>query len=106
MAASVTVSVMGRSYEIACDPGQEERVRRLAGDIDKRATDLLKRVGAVGEGRLLFMVALLFADELADVRAALERERDGAAPADSELAGGIAGLAARLDAIAERLESA
>ena len=74
MPATVTVSVVGRSYEIGCDPGQEERVRKLAADIDRRANDLLKSVGSVGEGRILFMTALLLADELADLKTLLERD--------------------------------
>ncbi len=49
--------MVGRSYEIGCDDGQEEHVRKLAADIDRRASDLLKSVGAVGEGRILFMTA-------------------------------------------------
>ena len=106
MPATVTVSVVGRSYEIGCDPGQEERVRKLAADIDRRANELLKSVGAVGEARILFMAALLIADELADLKTVLERERQAAAPSDEALAGSIDLLARRLDSIAERLESA
>ena len=106
MPATVTVSVVGRSYEIGCDPGQEERVKKLAADIDRRANDLLKSVGAVGEARLLFMAALLIADEMDDIKGALERERKALEPADAAIASGIDRLAQRLDAIAERLENA
>jgi cell division protein ZapA len=106
MPATVTVSVAGRSYEIGCDEGQEDRVRKLAADIDRRASDLLKSVGQVGEGRILFMTALLIADELADMRVALERERSVAVQSDSIVADGVTALARRVDAIAERLESA
>ncbi len=106
MPATVTVTVVGRSYEIGCDDGQEEHVRKLAADIDRRASDLLKSVGAVGEGRILFMTALLIADELADMRSALDRERNAAVQSDSIVADGVTALARRVDAIAERLENA
>ena len=106
MPATVTVQVNGRSYEVACDEGQEERVKKLAADIDKRANDLLKSVGAVGEGRILFMTALLLADELSDLKTHLEAEQRAAAQTDTAVATGITALAKRLDAIAERLESA
>ena len=106
MPVTVTVSVIGRSYEIGCDEGQEERVRKLAADIDKRANELLKSVGSVGEGRIMFMTALLLADENADLKAALEAEGRAAAETDTAVAGGINALAKRLDAIAERLERA
>ncbi|HEY1721354.1 MAG TPA: cell division protein ZapA [Magnetospirillaceae bacterium] len=106
MPATVTVSVVGRSYEIACDEGQEDRIRKLAADIDKRASDLLKSVGAVGEARILFMTALLIADELADLRTTLDRERSVSAQSDTSVAEGVTALARKVDAIAERLESA
>jgi cell division protein ZapA len=106
MPATVTVSVVGRSYEIGCDEGQEDRVRRLAAEIDKRANDLLKSVGSVGEGRILFMTALLLADELGDLKSSLENEQRAAVESDAAMATGITALAKRLDAIAERLESA
>lgn len=106
MPATVTVSVAGRSYEIGCDDGQEERVRSLAADIDRRVNDLLKSVGAVGEARLLFMAALLIADELADLKGMLAHERQAAGEADAALANGVIALARQVDAIAERLESA
>ena len=106
MPATVTVSVVGRSYEIGCDDGQEERVKKLAADIDRRANDLLKSVGAVGEGRILFMTALLIADELSDLKSTLERERQAAGEADAAVAEGVTSLARRVDAIAERLENA
>jgi cell division protein ZapA len=106
MPATVTVSVVGRSYEIGCDDGQEERVRKLAADIDRRANELLKSVGAVGEGRILFMTALLIADELADLKVTVDRERQAAGEADLAVAAGVTALARRVDAIAERLESA
>jgi cell division protein ZapA len=106
MPASVTVTVAGRNYEIACDDGQEDRVRKLAADIDRRASDLMRSVGSVGETRILFMTALLIADELADMRAALEREKSASSQTDSVVAESVTALARRLDAIAERLESA
>jgi cell division protein ZapA len=106
MAATVTVTIVGRSYEVTCDPGQEDYVRRLSEEVDRRAAALLRNVGNVGEARLLIMAALTLADELAETKEAIERERAAAEPTDAALAGGIEKLARRLDAIAERLESA
>lgn len=106
MPSAVTVSIVGRNYEIACDEGQEDYLRNLAADLDRRASDLLRSVGAVGEARLLVMLALLLADELSEHRSALERLQKAGDPADAALAGGIQALARRLDAIAERLENA
>ena len=106
MPAAVTVSIVGRSYDIACDEGQQDHVRKLAADIDRRANELLKSVGSVGEMRILVMTALLLADELAELRQALDGEREAAERADATIASGVTALSRRLDAIAERLESA
>ncbi len=106
MPATVTVSVAGRSYDIACDEGQQDHIRRLAADIDRRAGELVKSVGSTGETRTLVMTALLIADELAELRQALDGEREAADRADAAIASGVTALSRRLDAIAERLESA
>ena len=94
--AEVTVSIMERRYRIACRDGDEDRILALAADIDRRARDIESRIGPQGEGRLLVAVALLLADELEDARAGA-----GVLGADE-----AAALAARIDALADRLASA
>jgi len=116
MASTVSVSIVGRAYELNCDPGQEDYLRSLAEDVDGRATELLKLVGQVGDARLLVMVALSMADEMVDLKRTVDRHSDvlEAAPepaipsetADSLLAGGIEALARRIEAIADHLEKA
>lgn len=103
MAARVTISIVGRAYEISCDEGQETVVLDLAKEVDRRASDLMRSVGQVGDARLLAMVALLMVDEIADLR---RRLGEGDHPGDSALASGIEVLARRVDAIADRLGSA
>lgn len=106
MAANVSITVVGRTYEISCDDGQEDDVRALAAEVDRRAGDLLRQVGQVGDARLLVMVALMMADEINELR----RRDEGGQPnddrVDQALAGTIDALAKRIDAIAERLEKA
>lgn len=114
MAASVAVTIVGRTYELNCDPGQEDYLRSLAEDVDRRATELLKLVGQVGDARLLVMVALSMADEMVDLKRTVDRhsealESQPSAPSDSAdtlLAGGIEALARRIEAIADHLEKA
>ncbi|HEX6978047.1 MAG TPA: cell division protein ZapA [Alphaproteobacteria bacterium] len=65
--AEMTVTINGRAYQVACEDGQEAHLQRLATYIDQRVADLVKDVGQVGDARLLVMVSLLIADELADV---------------------------------------
>ena len=110
MSATVAITIVGRSYEISCDEGQEEYLTALAAEIDRRADTLLRSVGQVGDARLLVMVALLMADEINALRrgkgAAAGAPAPDQAAADAALADGIDSVARRIDAIAERLEKA
>lgn len=110
--SQVSVTVNGHPYKIACEDGQEPRIRRLAQYVDARVGEFVRDVGQVGEARLLLLAALVIADELSDANEALQQEQsrnraalievDGAVDA---AAGGIHGLAQRIEAIAARLES-
>ncbi len=109
--AEVTLTINGRNYTIACDDGQEAHLRHLAGHIDQRVGELSESVGQVGEPRLLVMASLLIADELSDAYSQIaELERDGTGPgrdaAEHAVVETLEGCASRLEAIAERLESA
>jgi len=110
--AQVKVSILGRSYEVACDDGQEAHLSRLGDYVDKRIIELVAAVGEVGEARLLVMVALLLADELSDVYAELEVARSSGAgvtalwSAEDALSTNNENLAKRIEVIAERLEQA
>ncbi|RMF12836.1 MAG: cell division protein ZapA [Alphaproteobacteria bacterium] len=64
----VTVTVHGNQYRLACRDGDEKRIEGLAADIDRRAHEISRQLGAQGEARLMLLVALLLADELADLR--------------------------------------
>jgi cell division protein ZapA len=70
----VEVMVNGREYQVACDTGQEDRLRDLA---NKRVQALAKSVGQVGDSRLMLMAGLVLADELSNATAkASEREKE------------------------------
>jgi cell division protein ZapA len=113
----VAVTVHGRSYPIACDDGQEEHVVRLASYLDKRASELERTVGLVSEARMLVMISLLVADELAEAHDELRRAREalvsaegaarkaGAEAVERRVSPMIERLAVRLDDIAARLEA-
>lgn len=102
----VSVIINGRAYPVACDEGQEQRIRDLARVIDGKVGTFARQLGQAGEARLLVMAALVLADELVEANEALNHMRaqpagpDGAAAAD-----GIDQLAARIEAVAARLET-
>lgn len=105
----VQIRINGRSYEIACDDGEEDHVAELGRFIDKRVGDLAQRLGQVGDSRLLVMAALVIADELSEAYGALEDARLGELAAgrpalDSDQAANLSALAERIDLIAAGLE--
>lgn len=111
--AQVTLTVNGRSYEVACDDGQEEHLTVLARQLDERIRDLAASVGAVGESRLLLMASLLIAHELHENRRELGRLGERGTPADARAAtaaeeraaSALEGCAERLEHIVQRLEA-
>jgi cell division protein ZapA len=108
----VTVVINGRAYTIACEPGEEDRVRQLGRSIDAKVVGFAKDAPQAGEARLLVMAALMLADELSEAREALRRMRGaggavGIGAGDEEvLASGIERLALRIETVAARLEAA
>ena len=110
----VAVTINGRSYEVACDDGQEDHLVRLASYIDKKMAELVTSVGQIGDTRLLVMSALLLADELSEAYselAALRGDDDEVPagrvpdrPVNETLVTGIETLAQRVEDIAARLE--
>ena len=84
----VNVMVNNRAYTIACDEGEEEHLKELAGHVDSKVRELLGSVGQVGDQRLMLMAALLVADEFLTVKAqseALKSELAGLANVREEL---------------------
>lgn len=111
--AQVSVTINGRAYQIACDDGQEEHLRQLAGYIDRRVAELVAAMGQIGDMRLLVMVSLLIADELSEVtrqlddtRKTSDDARSTASKADAQAASALESIATRIEDIAARLEHA
>ena len=69
----VDININGRLYAVACDDGQENRVRELAGMVDSRVKQLTGPgpVGGVGETQILVLAGLMLADELSETKAAV-----------------------------------
>ena len=62
----VALSLNGRNYRLACEDGEEERLRELAQCVKAKLETLVTEFGQVGETRLMVMAALLLADDLLD----------------------------------------
>jgi len=104
------LTINGRTYPVACEEGEEARLKELALYLDRKTVEFARKLGQIGEARLLVLAALLITDELAEAHAALRRTP----PADTGMANGVDAdalahglveLAERIDAIADRLEN-
>ena len=63
--SNITLTIGGRDYAVACDPGEEAQVAKLGAMIDAKLTAM----GTAGqnETRSLLFAALLLADEVYEV---------------------------------------
>ena len=113
--AKVDISINGRVYAVACDEGQEGRVRDLAGMMESRVRQLTgaSPVGSFGETQILVLAALMLADELTETKAALDARPTAPAPAAADgsadeelLVAAVEHLTGRITDIADRLDRA
>ena len=112
----VDVSINGRSYAVACDEGQQDRVRELAGMVDSRVKQLIGPgpVGGIGETQILVLAGLMLADELTETKAAAGGQAKPAAPVEPSLSAedeellvaAVDHLTDRIGVIADRLARA
>ena len=107
--AQVSITLRGRTYQIACDDGQEAHLSRLGRYLDERVTKLLESTGPVSDSMLLVMVSLLIADELSDAAGELENLRrsgkgEARIEAEEAIVTAIDSMATRIDSLAEKLE--
>ena len=105
--STVSLTIAGRLYEVACQDTQVDHLRALAARVDGRAESLLKQLGLQPEARLLLMVALTLADELADTQNARDQAQalaDKLTAADAGAASAVMELAERIESIARRLD--
>lgn len=62
---TVSVSIGGRSFAVACQDGEEDYLRTAAAYIDTEAQALGDQAGSLTESRLLLMSGLMLADRTA-----------------------------------------
>lgn len=66
--AEVKIFINGRSYDIACDAGQEGRIVDLATYIDQKLQQISRSGSSHNDAHLMVLTALVLADELFDER--------------------------------------
>ena len=103
----IKITITGRDYMVACNPGEEQRLKTLGAMVDASAHEAGGGSGSLNETRTLLFAALLLADKLHDAGSGPQdgqaNAQTGAAMAQS--ADALESLAARLENLALRLEN-
>ena len=68
----VTVNINNRTFQIACEDGEEARLKELASFFSRHVDQLQGRFGHIGDARIYVMAGLLIADKLSDALTQIE----------------------------------
>jgi cell division protein ZapA len=102
--ANIDIEVAGRRYNVACRDGEEEHLRSVAAEVDRRAQDATAALGSLTETRQLLFAALLIADDIKEIRAGAGIPDPVPPPPDPAVAMALERLASRVESLAESLE--
>ncbi|GAB4360093.1 MAG: cell division protein ZapA [Oricola sp.] len=115
--SQVTVSIDGKAYRMACDPGQEEHLQELAARFDQYVRHLKESFGEIGDLRITVMAGIMVMDEFTELEKrikgleseieSLRRTRDEALEradnADSYLMERLSAVAGKIEAVAGKM---
>jgi len=102
--ASIDIEIAGRRYDVACRDGEEDHLRSVAAEVDRRAKDAVTALGSLTETRQLLFAALLIADDIKEIRAGAGIPEPTPPPPDPAVAQALEKLAQRMEALADSLE--
>ena len=111
------VTIGGRPFTVACQPGEEHFLRSAAGMLDAEAQPIVAQLGRLPEAKMLLMAGLMLADKTAAVEDELRALRARVAELEArpvatrdvavvpkQVSDTLAELAARAEAMAARME--
>ena len=93
----VEIAIGGRTFEVACQEGEEHYLHSAAKMLDDEAAHLSDQIGRMPEARMLLMAGLMLADKTAGLE-------DKVRKADGQMAGLQAQIDQLQDRPAERVE--
>ncbi len=65
--AEVNLTIDGRNYGIACDDGQESRLKQLGGYVEQRLREVSGGGASVNKAQTMVLTSLVLADEIFDL---------------------------------------
>ena len=74
--ATVNIKFNGKDYLLSCDDGQEESLKKLTSFLDNKYLELKKKLGNIGENKLLLITAIKLIDEHFDLRRRISEQKN------------------------------
>ena len=81
----VTIEIGGRSFDVACQEGEEHYLQSAAKMLDEEASVLAAQIGRIPEARMLLMAGLMLADKTAGIQDKLREAENRMAEKEAEL---------------------
>ncbi|MTI44975.1 cell division protein ZapA [Roseibium hamelinense] len=117
--AQISVTINGRSFRMACDDGEEERLEGLAERFDGWISELRGAFGEIGDQRLTVMAGIMATDQLSELEKKVERLEaeletaqsqrlealEYSAVQEAEVAGAINDIASQIEGLANGLSA-
>ena len=74
--ANVNIKFNGKDYLLSCDDGQEESLKKLTSFLDNKYLELKKKLGNIGENKLLLITAIKLIDEHFDLTRRINEQKN------------------------------
>ena len=74
--ANVNIKFNGKDYLLSCDDGQEESLKKLTSFLDNKYLELKKKLGNIGENKLLLITSIKLIDEHFDLRRRISEQKN------------------------------
>lgn len=81
----IEIEIGGRTFEVACQEGEEHYLKFAAKMLDEEASVLASQIGRIPEARMLLMAGLMLADKTAGMQDKLREAEDKLMEKDAEL---------------------
>ena len=73
--ANVNIKFNNKDYLLSCDDGQEESLKKLTSFLDKKYSELKKKLGNIGENKLLLITSIKLIDEHFNLRQKITEQK-------------------------------
>ena len=81
----IEIEIGGRTFEVACQEGEEHYLKFAAKMLDEEASVLASQIGRIPEARMLLMAGLMLADKTAGMQDKLREAEDKLQEKEAEL---------------------